>query len=74
MGFLQNQGLQKPIDIRDTNGSPFAEPRLVWIVTLSGVQQTSSGPPNQEKKISNELNVILDAKTGEYLADFVWTR
>lgn len=54
--------------------STFASPRLVWIVTLSGVGYQSSGPPGQPRKVSNELNVVVDATSGDILMDFVWTR
>jgi hypothetical protein len=74
LGQLQNLGLQQSLQAGQTVDSPFAQPHLVWIVTFSGVQGSSSGPPGHERKLSNELNVVVDARTGAYLMDFVWTR
>jgi hypothetical protein len=52
----------------------FLKPRLVWIVTLGGLSSQSVGPPGSTPAVSNELDVVLDALTGDQLMSFVWTR
>lgn len=52
----------------------FLTPKLVWIVSLSGILQQSAGPPGSKVQTSNELDVVLDAQSGTELFGFVWAR
>lgn len=74
IGWLSNDSLKQSRQAGESVDPTFLDPRLVWIVMLSGVKQQSSGPPGHPRKVSNELNVVIDAKSGAYLMSFVWTR
>ncbi len=48
----------------------FVELHPVWIVTLAGSGQVSSGPPGVPRAVANGLNIVIDANTGTYLMSF----
>jgi len=74
IGWLTNKSNSQAIQSGQSVDPTFATAHLVWIVTLSGVQSQSAGPPGSPHDTSNELNIVIDAKDGTYLMDFVWTR
>lgn len=74
LGLLENVTATEATKRGQQADQTFASARLVWIVTLSGAMTQSSGPPQVARKTSNELNIIVDARSGEILMDFVWTR
>ncbi len=74
LGRLSKPLLQAGLQEGMISDDPFVNPKLVWIVTLSGVQMKSSGGNGRPVLVSNELNVVIDASTGDRLMDYVWTR
>lgn len=74
IGWLSNISNSHALQTGQPVDTALASPHLVWIITLSGVQSQSSGPPGVPRETSNELNIVIDAKDGTYLMDFVWTR
>lgn len=49
-----------------------ADSGLVWILSFQGIQSVSNGPPEVQHYVSNELNVVISATTGEELYQFVY--
>ena len=43
---------------------------LVWVVSFSGVQSVSSGPPGAVHHSSNEFGVVIDATSAKVLVSF----
>lgn len=43
---------------------------LVWVVSFSGVQSVSSGPPGAVHHTSNEYSVVIDATSAKVLVSF----
>ena len=74
LGRLSNPILQANAQAGEKVDPTFLSPRLVWIVTYSGVASQSAGGPNNPQATSNEFDVVLDATTGEQLMSFVWRR
>jgi hypothetical protein len=74
LGLFSDPGLQEAAQQGEKVDPTFLKPRLVWIISFKGIKEQSSGPPGSEHRISNELDVVIDAVTGERLMDFVWTR
>lgn len=74
LGQLSKSLLSQSAQLGEKVDSTFTNPRLVWIVTFAGLRSRSAGPPDMAPKEANELNVVIDAVTGEYLMSFVWTR
>jgi hypothetical protein len=74
LGLMSNSGLQAAAQAGVNVDPTFLKPRLVWIVSYKGIRQQSSGPPGSEVHFSNELDIVIDAVTGERLLEFVWTR
>jgi hypothetical protein len=74
LGLMSNSGLQAADRAGIKVDPTFLKPHLVWIVSYKGIQEQSSGPPGSPIHFSNELEVVIDAETGEHLMDFVWTR
>ncbi len=50
-------------------GSRVIENRLVWLVRFTGTPQPVYGP-RMPNRVANELNVVVDAATGEVLESF----
>ncbi len=50
-------------------GPPLIEDRLVWLVRFTGTAQPVYGPKTP-KRVATELNVVIDASTGQYLEAF----
>jgi hypothetical protein len=42
----------------------------VWIVTFYSIETSSSGPPGASHYVSQQYNVVIDAKTGRYIMAF----
>jgi len=74
LGKMSDVRLQEASQTGVTVDPTFLKPRLVWIVSYQGIKEQSSGPPGSIVRVSNELDVVIDAVTGERLMDFVWTR
>jgi hypothetical protein len=74
LGLMSNSGLQAAAQAGINVDPTFLIPHLVWIVSYKGIQEQSSGPPGSIIRFSNELEVVIDAQTGDRLMDFVWTR
>ena len=74
LGRLSNPLLQSNAQAGEKVDPTFLNPRLVWIVTYSGVYSQSAGGPNDPQATSNEFDVVFDATTGGQLMSFVWTR
>ena len=74
LGLLNSQSLQTAAQAGEKVDSTFLKPRLVWIVTLGGLKSQSAGPQGAASLISNELDVVVDAISGDQLMSFVWTR
>jgi hypothetical protein len=52
------------------DGGPLIiQDRLVWLVRFTGTPQPVYGP-RQPKNIATELNVLIDARSGEVLEAF----
>lgn len=52
------------------DGGPLViDNRLVWLVRFTGTPQPAYGP-RQPKRLATELNVVIDARTGEMLEAF----
>jgi hypothetical protein len=70
LGFMSDSNLQQaanqgvPVDPHLVNMG------LVWLVTFHGIETSSSGPPGAPHATSNELNVVIDAKTGNSVEAF----
>ncbi len=74
LGYLSKPVLKQSAEVGSKVDQTFTNPRLVWIITLSDIVRQSSGPPGAPRKQSNELNILVDAKTSDYLMEFIWTR
>ncbi len=74
LGLLSMPSLQKSAQAGVAVDPTFLKPRLIWIVTLAGLHSQSPGPQGATPTISNELDVVVDAITGDQLMSFVWTR
>ena len=74
LGRLSSSSLQQAARSGVRADPTFLEPRPVWIVTYAGIREVSSGPPGSNHSYSNEVDVIIDAMSGDYLMAMVWTR
>jgi hypothetical protein len=43
-----------------------------WIITFEGLEIPSNGPPGSEPEYNHEMNVVIDARTGEYVHWFTY--
>ena len=70
LGFLSDTGLKQAA----AQGIPVDPHRvdmgLVWLVTFHGVETSSNGPVGAKRYVSTEYNVVIDAKTGQYVMAF----
>ncbi len=74
LGILQNKRLQESAKRGEKVDPTFLKPRLVWIVTYAGIKMPSAGPKGADLTMSTEMNIVINAATGDYMMDFVWTR
>jgi hypothetical protein len=70
LGFLNDSNLQQAASQRVTVDPHLANMGLVWLVTFNGIETSSSGPPGAPHATSNEVNVVIDAKTGNPVEAF----
>jgi hypothetical protein len=52
------------------SGSAVAGASLVWVVSFSGVESVSSGPPGAPHHTANEYSVVIDAQSSQPLVAF----
>jgi hypothetical protein len=70
LGFMNNTNLQQAANQGVSVDPHLANMGLVWLVTFNGIETSSSGPSGAPHAISNELNVVIDAKTGNSVEAF----
>jgi len=70
LGFMSNTNLQQAANQGVSVDPHLANMGLVWLVTFYGIETSSSGPSGARHSTSNELNVVIDAKTGIYIEAF----
>ncbi len=72
LGYLSDPGLNQAVQAGDKVNQIVADSGLVWILTFEGIQTVSSGPPGVQRSVSNELNVVISAVSGEKLYEFTY--
>ncbi len=72
LGYLSDPGLIRAAQRGEKVDWRMADSGLVWILSFQGIQSVSSGPPEVKHSVSNELNVVISATTGEELYQFVY--
>jgi hypothetical protein len=70
LGLLTDPNLQQAVNQGVAIDPHLANMGLVWLVTFYGIETSSSGPSGARHSTSNELNVVIDAKTGIYIEAF----
>jgi hypothetical protein len=70
LGFMNNTNLQQAANQGVSVDPHLANMGLVWLVTFNGIETSSSGPGGAPHATSNELNVVIDAKTGNFIEAF----
>ena len=70
LGLLTNPNLQQAVNQGVAIDPHLANMGLVWLVTFYGIETSSSGPPGSPHSTSNELNVVINAKTGNFVEAF----
>ena len=70
LGFISNMGLQQVSRAGGNVDSRLAGPTLVWAMVFYGIESVSMGPPGAEHHYANDLVVVVDARTGNYLVSF----
>ena len=70
LGLLTNPNLQQAVNQGVAIDPHLANMGLVWLVTFNGIETSSSGPIGAPHSTSNELNVVIDAKTGNFVEAF----
>jgi hypothetical protein len=70
LGFLNDSNLQQAANQGVPVDSHLANMGLVWLITFNGIETSSSGPPGAPHATSNDLNVVIDAKTGNFVEAF----
>jgi len=70
LGLLTNPNLQQAVNQGVAIDPHLANMGLVWLITFNGIETSSSGPPGAPHATSNELNVVIDAKTGNFVEAF----
>jgi len=74
IGELSNSRMQQSAQRGEKVNNTFLKPKLVWIVSYEGIKMPSAGPAGSNISMSTEMNVVIDAVSGDYLMDYVWTR
>jgi len=70
LGFMSDSDLQQAANQGVAIDPHLANMGLVWLVTFNGIETSSSGPIGAPHSTSNELNVVIDAKTGKFVEAF----
>jgi hypothetical protein len=70
LGFMSNTNLQQAEKQGVSVDPHLTNMGLVWLVTFYGIETSSSGPSGARHATSNELNVVIDAKTGNPVEAF----
>jgi len=70
LGLLTNPNLQQAVNQGVAIDPHLANMGLVWLLTFNGIETSSSGPAGAPHSTSNELNVVIDAKTGKFIEAF----
>ena len=70
LGLLTNPNLQQAVNQGVAIDPHLANMGLVWLLTFNGIETSSSGPAGAPHSTSNELNVVIDAKTGKFVEAF----
>jgi len=70
LGLLTNPNLQQAVNQGVVIDPHLANMGLVWLLTFNGIETSSSGPAGAPHSTSNELNVVIDAKTGKFIEAF----
>lgn len=70
LGFLSDTGLKQAATQGIQVNPQLTDMGLVWLVTFHGVETYSNGPVEAKRYISTEYNVVIDAKTGQYVMAF----
>lgn len=72
LGHLSDPGMIQAAQNGDNVDMRVADSGLVWILSFEGIQSVSHGPPGVKHAVSNELNVVVSAITGEELYQLVY--
>jgi hypothetical protein len=70
LGLMNNTNLQQAANQGVSVDPHLANMGLVWLVTFNGIETSSSGPSGAPHATSNELNVVIDAKIGNFVEAF----
>jgi hypothetical protein len=70
LGLLTDPDLQQAVNQGVAIDPHLADMGLVWLLTFNGIETSSSGPAGAPHATSNQLNVVIDAKTGNFVEAF----
>ncbi len=72
LGYLSMPAALKAAQKGGDINMRYADMGLVWVVSFQGVKVESAGPPGGQPRSSSEWNVVINARTGDYIMQFTY--